>query len=126
MGLFFFGMFFLSPEIDWFFSEIGNNLMRALGRKKTHVFFGNARPKSNARAYLKQRKKHSGLKARWVTHYSADILLYKPWRPQGIFNFKSQKCLLFPLHLNTYVIGLRTLQNILILSERGSFLEVRI
>ena len=52
MYLFFFGMFFLSPKID-FFSEIGNNLMRALGRKK-HMFFGNARPKSNARAHLKQ------------------------------------------------------------------------
>ena len=25
------------------------------------VFFGNARPKPNARAHLKQRKKHSGL-----------------------------------------------------------------
>ena len=32
--------------------------MRALGRKKKHVFFGNARPKSNARAHVKQRKKH--------------------------------------------------------------------
>ena len=31
--------------------------MRALGRKKHTFFFGNARPKSNARAYLKQRKK---------------------------------------------------------------------
>ena len=36
--LFFFVMFFLSPEINWFFSEIGNNPMRALGRKKTHVY----------------------------------------------------------------------------------------
>ena len=35
--------------------------MHALGRKKTHVFFGIALPKSNARAHLKQRKKHSGL-----------------------------------------------------------------
>ena len=34
--------------------------MRALGRKKT-CFFNNARPKSNARVHLKQRKKHSGL-----------------------------------------------------------------
>ena len=34
----FFLMFFLSPEIDSFFSEIGKNLMRALGRKK-HMFF---------------------------------------------------------------------------------------
>ena len=43
------------------FLKIGNNSMRALGRKETHVFFGNARPKFNARAHLKQRKKHSGL-----------------------------------------------------------------
>ena len=44
-------------------SEIGNTPMRALGRKKPTCFFGNARPKSNARAHLKQRKKHSGLTA---------------------------------------------------------------
>ena len=31
-------IFFLSPESDSFFSEIGNNLMHALGRKK-HMFF---------------------------------------------------------------------------------------
>ena len=31
-----------------------------LGRKNTMFFFGNARPKFNARAHLKQRKKHSG------------------------------------------------------------------
>ena len=55
-------MFFLSPEIYSFFSESGNNLMRALGRKKHIFFFDNARPKSNARAHLKQRKKLSGLK----------------------------------------------------------------
>ena len=48
-------MFFLSPEIMCF-SEIGNNLMRA-GRKKNTRFFGNARPKSNAHAHLKQYKK---------------------------------------------------------------------
>ena len=56
---FFFQNVFLFPEIDCFFSEIGNNLMRALEKK--HVFFI-ARPKSNARAHLKQRKNHSGLK----------------------------------------------------------------
>ena len=49
-------MFFIS-----FISEIDNNLMRALGRKNM-VFFGNARPKSNARAHLKQRKNNSGLR----------------------------------------------------------------
>ena len=47
-------MLFLSSEIDCFFSEIGNTLMRTQGRKKTHVFFGNVWPKSNARAHLKQ------------------------------------------------------------------------
>ena len=56
--------YFLSLEMNlfftnFFFPKIGNiYLMRALGRKKTMVFFGNARPKSNARAYLKQRKKN--------------------------------------------------------------------
>ena len=35
--LVFFEMFFLFPEINWFFSQIYNNLMRTLGRKK-HVF----------------------------------------------------------------------------------------
>ena len=34
----FFEMFSLSPEIDRFFSEINNNLMHALGRKK-HMLF---------------------------------------------------------------------------------------
>ena len=29
--------------------------MRVLGRKKPHAFFGNALPKSNARAHLKQK-----------------------------------------------------------------------
>ena len=52
---------FLSPEINCFFSEIGNNPMRALGREKHMFFFGYALPKFNARTHLKQRKKHSGL-----------------------------------------------------------------
>ena len=59
--LVFFEMFFSSPEIDCFFPKIGNNLMRTLSRKK-HMFFWNARPKSNVRAHLKQRKNiYSGL-----------------------------------------------------------------
>ena len=61
MNLIFFELFFLSSENKCFFTKI-NNLMRALGRKK-HMFFGNALSKSNARAYLKQRKNHSGLNA---------------------------------------------------------------
>ena len=52
-------MFFYLPNL-LLFSEIGNNLLRALGRKKP-VFFGKAQPKSNARAHLEQRKKYSGL-----------------------------------------------------------------
>ena len=53
-------MFFYFPKFT-VFSEIGNNPMRALGRKNICFFFGNALPKSNARAHLKQRKKHSDL-----------------------------------------------------------------
>ena len=41
---------FLSSEINRY-----NNIMCELGRKNT-CFFGNAQPKSNARAHLKQRK----------------------------------------------------------------------
>ena len=48
--------------------------MRALGRKKPHVFLGNARPKSNARAHLKQRKKHSG---EWCFVFVKAIDLYR-------------------------------------------------
>ena len=48
---------FYLPKLTLFFSEIGNNPMRALGRKKHMFFGGNALHKSNARAHLKQRKK---------------------------------------------------------------------
>ena len=47
-----------------FFSKIGNDLLRGLNRKKTHVFFSISPPKSNARAHLKQGK-HSGLMGVW-------------------------------------------------------------
>ena len=40
--------------------------MRALGRKKHNFFFGDALPKSNARAHLKQREKLSGLSAETI------------------------------------------------------------
>ena len=53
-------MFFYLSKLTGFFSESGNNPMRALGKKNT-CLFGNALPKSNTRAHLKQRKKHSGL-----------------------------------------------------------------
>ena len=51
---FFLGMFFLSPEINCFFGNRQQSDARA-GQKKTHVFFGNALPKSDARAHLKQK-----------------------------------------------------------------------
>ena len=38
-SIYFLEICFLSPEINWFFSEIGNNPMRALGRKKTCFFW---------------------------------------------------------------------------------------
>ena len=53
--VFYLNVFCYLPKLT-VFSEIGNNLMRALGRKKHMFFFGNALPKSNARANLKQRK----------------------------------------------------------------------
>ena len=44
---------------------------------------------------------------------NTDIFLYKPWRQKSFFNLKSSKCLSwpFPLHLNTYVMGLRPYLN---------------
>ena len=60
MNLFFSECIFYLPKLTGFFSEIGNNLMRA-GQKKTRFFLLMRGPKSNARAHLKQRKKHSGL-----------------------------------------------------------------
>ena len=50
-------MFFLSAEIDWFFFGNWQQSNARAEQKKTHVFFGNVRPESNARAHLKQRKK---------------------------------------------------------------------
>ena len=65
-------MFFLSPEIDCFFPEIGNNLMRMLGKKK-HMFFLECQPKSNACAHLKQRKKHSGLTIKQIVRFAIEV-----------------------------------------------------
>ena len=44
--------------------------------------------------------------------YNADIFLYKPWKSECFFfNLNYHKCLsqLFPLDMNTYVMGLRSL-----------------
>ena len=56
MNLFFLEMFFLSPEIDWVFFGNRQQFNARAGQIKTRVFSGNARPKSNACAHLKQRK----------------------------------------------------------------------
>ena len=66
-------MFFLSPEIDFFFGNRQKSSARA-GQEKKKCFFCNARPKSNARAHLKRRKKHSG------PIYTCDILQLRPNR----------------------------------------------
>ena len=67
-------MFFYLSKLTFFFLEIGNNVMRAR-QKKTHVFIGNARSKSNARAHLKQRKTHSGLTSQHVPSRTSLALL---------------------------------------------------
>ena len=62
MNLFFFrNVFFIHRNQMGFFRKSAT-IQCARWAEKTHVFFGNARPKSNARAHLKQRKKHSGLR----------------------------------------------------------------
>ena len=45
--------FFLSPKLTVFFRN--RQQSNALGRKKHMFFSGNAHPKSNARAHLKQK-----------------------------------------------------------------------
>ena len=50
---------FLSIERNVFFKSA--TIQCARWSEKNTFFFGNALPKSNARAHLKQRKKHSGL-----------------------------------------------------------------
>ena len=46
------------------------------------------------------------LRSELTNPYSAEICLYKPWRPKGFFIWNYHKCLkqLFPLHLNTYML----------------------
>ena len=48
-------MLILSSKIDCFFSNQQQSNARGGQKKNTH-FFGNARPKYNERAHLKQRK----------------------------------------------------------------------
>ena len=57
MNLVFFGIFFLSTKIKCVFFENRQQVNARAGQKKTHVFFGNGRPKSTVHAHLKQRNK---------------------------------------------------------------------
>ena len=57
----FFSECFLSPEINCFFLRNRQQSNAHSGQNKNTCFVCNAPPKSNARAQLKQRKKHSGL-----------------------------------------------------------------
>ena len=52
--------FFYLPKLTVFFFGNRQQFNARAGQIKTHVCSGNARPKSNACAHLKQRKKHSG------------------------------------------------------------------
>ena len=49
-------MFFLSPEINWVFFGNRQQSNARVGQKKTHVFFGTARPRSNARLSKTEKK----------------------------------------------------------------------
>ena len=65
-------MFFLSPEINCFFRKWAA-IQCARWAEKNTCFFGNALPKSNAHAHLKQRKKHSGLGIEMPKYYDVRI-----------------------------------------------------
>ena len=93
----FFRNVFLSPEINWVFFANGQQSNVRAGQKKTHVFFGNALLKSNARAHLKQRKKHSGLSV------TADTSI------PAVFNKRIQNMVLFTVGKHCFV-GVRLFQ----------------
>ena len=103
-------MFFLFPEMKLFFSECFCYLPKLTGffrksakiqcarwAEKNTCFFGNARPKSNARAHIKQREKHSGLKRIsgifdsifdnpfCITFYSVYVFLKKKYTKFEVF-----------------------------------------
>ena len=59
-------MFFLIPKITCFFFGNRQQSNARAGQKKHMFFWGNVLSKSNARAHLKQRKKHSGLYCRTI------------------------------------------------------------
>ena len=69
---FLWNVFFISRNLYFFFGNWQKSNARA-GQQKNTCFFVNVRPKSNARAHLKQRKNHSGLRALMST---AVVLLW--------------------------------------------------
>ena len=73
--LVFFEMFFYPPKLT-VFSLKSATIQCARWAEKTHVFVVNALPKSNARAHLKQRKKHSGLNGLWYSYKRRDKRYY--------------------------------------------------
>ena len=56
------------------------------GQEKTHVFFGNAQPKSNARAHLKQRKKHSGLMYQTMNE-ACGVICWRMGKAYGVIDY---------------------------------------
>ena len=66
MNLFFSECFFYLPKLTRFFRKSATIKCARWAEKKHMVFFGNTRPKSNARAQRNTEKKHSGLIAKHV------------------------------------------------------------
>ena len=58
-------MFFFLPEFNVVVFLNRQQFNARAGQKKNTCFFGNSQHKSNARAHLKQRRKHSGLTAQY-------------------------------------------------------------
>ena len=69
-NLFLFEMFFYLPKLTVFFGNRQQSNARA-GQKKQIVFFGIARPKSNAHAHLKRKKNIVALARDRIIHYKS-------------------------------------------------------
>ena len=77
-------MFFITRNLLVFDGNRQQSNARAGQKKNTCFLGGNALPKSNARAHLKQREKHSGLMLVWATQCRTYIIiltaeLYRPY-----------------------------------------------
>ena len=89
-------------------------LRRPLGATRNHTWL--MRLLSSTNTYKSLTSCHSGSYLIKTTQMQCWIILYKPWRSNVFFIWNNHKCLsqLFPLHLNTYVMGLRPLEIFLI------------